>query len=200
MDTVRGRVTITSFCSPEEIGALSFAGAFAKHPHYNPIVSSKESLIRMAAEPDANVTIATADGDDIIGFGVLQYPESGERWGRVGDRAMMEVSVIEVSRPWRSLGLSGELLAMVLAHPRKEDRIFYMVGYSWTWDLDGSGLTTMDYREMMVRLFSGFGFNVLLTNEPNIMLRPENLFMARIGEHVSETTRKRLKMVRFNIE
>jgi acetoin utilization protein AcuA len=89
---------------------------------------------------------------------------------------------------------------MVLDHPLKEARIFYMVGYSWTWDLDGSLMAAMDYREMMIHLFSVFGFEVLQTNEPNVLLRPENLFMARIGKNISEANQKRFKQVRFNLD
>ena len=169
------------------------------HPHYSPIISSKESLIRIAAEPDANVTLATTDGA-IIGFGILQYPEPGERWRRVGERVMMELAVIEVSRDWRSGGLAGKILAYTLDHPLKEDKIFYMVGYSWTWDTAGSGLAIMDYRNMMIGLFEKFGFTLRQTNEPNIMMRPENMFMVRVGTNVSAAVQKRLKQVQFNLD
>lgn len=200
VDTQRGRIAITSFCRPEDIQGLAFKRAFGTHSHYNPIISTKQSLIRAAVEPDANVTVAATDDGDIVGFGILAYPRPEERWHRVGDRIMMEVSVIEVSRSWRSMGLSRKILAMVLDHPYREERILYMVGYSWTWDLDGSAMATMDYREMMIHLFSSFGFRVLQTNEPNVMLRPENLFMARIGQHISQDIRQRLKRVQFNLD
>ena len=113
---------------------------------------------------------------------------------------MMEVSVIEVQRPWRSLGISKEILRLLTDHPLKEERILYMVGYSWTWDLDGEGLQAMTYRDLLIRLFSRFGFTIFQTNEPNIMLRPENLFMARVGSRIPEETRKRFKLVRFDLD
>ena len=200
IDSPNGRVALISFCNAEIIQKLAFKRAFGKHPHYNPIISTKESLVLAAAEPHANVTIAATDDGDIVGFGILSYPGPDERWARVGDRLMMEVAVIEVSRPWRSKGLSRQILSLVLDHPLKEDRILYMVGYSWTWDLDGGQMATMDYREMMIHLFSTFGFKVMQTNEPNIMLRPENLFMARVGNNISPETRKKFKMVQFNLD
>ena len=64
----------------------------------------------------------------------------------------------------------------------------------------GTGLSPMDYRNMMIRLFAGQGFRTYQTNEPNVMMRPENLFMARIGDNVSEPVQRRFKMVRFNID
>jgi len=71
------------------------------------------------------------------------------------------------------------------------------VGYSWTWDLEG--ISAMEYRNMLISLFSQQGFKTFQTNEPNIMMRPENLFMARIGANISENIRKRFKIVRFDL-
>ncbi len=198
--THRGMVNICSFCSPDEISPLSFREAFTKYAHDNPIISEKESLIRAASSPDANVTLAITTDGKIIGLAILEYPRADERWVRVGERVMAEVSVIEVSRPWRSTGIARELLHFLLDHPLKPDRIFYMVGYSWTWDLEDAGISPVCYRDMMIRLFTPQGFKTYQTNEPNIMLRPENLFMARIGENISESVRRRFKMLRFNID
>jgi len=196
--TRRGKVIISSFCSPDEIASLSFIEAYTKYARYRSIVSKKETLIKAASQPDTNVTLAFTPDGKIIGFGILEYPHPGERWQRVGDRIMMEVSVIEVGRPWRSLGISKKILRFLVDHPLKEGRIFYMVGYSWTWDLEG--ISAMDYRNMMIKIFSQQGFKTFQTNEPNIMMRPENLFMARIGVNISESIQKRFKQVRFDLD
>ena len=200
LETDQGTLSIASFYTPDSIAPLSFKRAFQMHPHYNPIISSKESLVRIAGEPDANVTLATTAAGDIVGFGILQYPEPDERWLRVGNRVMMELSVVEVSRDWRGGGLARKILEYALAHPLKEEKILYMVGYSWTWDIEGSGLPIMAYRDMMISLFSGFGFSLRQTNEPNIMMRPENMFMVRIGAHVTAAVSRRLKQVQFNLD
>ena len=200
LETDQGTISVASFYTPENIAALSFRNAFQMHPHYNPIISSKESLMRIAAEQDTNVTLATTAEDAIVGFGILQYPEPGERWLRVGDRVMMELSVVEVSCDWRGGGLAGKILEYALNHPLKEDKILYMVGYSWTWDISGSGLAIMEYRDMMIGLFEKFGFTLRQTNEPNIMMRPENMFMVRMGANVTAAVGKRLKQVQFNLD
>jgi len=57
----------------------------------------------------------------------------------------------------------------------------------------------MEYRDMLISIFSQEGFKTFKTNEPNIMMRPENLFMARIGANISEDIRKRFKLVRFDL-
>jgi len=200
VQTDQGTITVASFYTPEDIAALGFKRSFQLHSHYSPIISSKDSLIRIAAEPDANITLATTPTGDIVGFGILQYPDPDERWVRVGERVMMELSVVEVSRTWRSGGLAKKILELALDHPLKEDKILYMVGYSWTWDIEGSNLPIMAYRDMMIGLFSGFGFSLRQTNEPNIMMRPENMFMVKIGANVSEAVVRRLKQVQFNLD
>ena len=198
--TERGKVTISSFCSPDDIESLSFKETHMKYARYRPIVSKKQTLIKAASQPDTNVSLAfTVDGK-IIGIGILEYPARDERWARVGDRIMMEVSIIEVSRPWRSMGISKEILRILMDNPFKEDRIIYMVGYSWTWDLDDKSMSGMVYRDMLIGLFSQQGFKTFPTNEPNIMMRPENLFMARVGVNISEDIQKRFKLVRFDLD
>ncbi len=198
--TRAGVITIGSYCDPEALGSLSMERSFSGFANYHPIVSSKASLARAAAEPDANVTLAVFKDRLIVGFAVLRYPGSSERWNRVGNGVMMEVSVIEVSRPWRSMGISGQLLGFLINHPAQAAHIYYMVGYSWTWDLDGADLSPIEYRNMMIRLFSGQGFKTYQTNEPNVMMRPENLFMARIGADISNELQTRFKLVRFNMD
>ncbi|QTA89496.1 GNAT family N-acetyltransferase [Desulfonema magnum] len=198
--TELGNLTICSFCSPSEIMSLSFNETFTKYARYNPIISRKETLSDVASQPDTNVTLAVTDDGKIVGFSILEYPKPDERWIRVGERIMMEVSVIEVSRLWRSAGIAKDLLNFLVDHPLKEERIFYMVGYSWTWDMDGKDIMPMAYRDMMIKLFTPFGFKIFQTNEPNIMLRPENLFMARIGTNISEKIQKQFKLVRFNMD
>jgi len=200
VQTDQGAITVASFYTPEDIAALAFKRSFEMHPHYSPIISSKQSLMKIAAAPDANVTLATTSAGDIVGFGILQYPDPDERWVRVGDRVMMELSVVEVSRTWRGGGLAKKILELALDHPLKADKILYMVGYSWTWDIEGSGLPIMGYRDMMIGLFAEFGFSLRQTNEPNIMMRPENMFMVKIGSQVSAEVVYRLKQVQFNLD
>jgi acetoin utilization protein AcuA len=48
-------------------------------------------------------------------------------------------------------------------------------------------------------LFEPSGFQELQTNEPNICLKPENLFMARIGQRVSPGNQKKFKWLRFGV-
>lgn len=194
-----GAVTIRSFCSSEEIRQTMFNPQFSSHAQYRSLYTRRQSLEDNADQPDTNVTLAVADGNLIVGFGVLAYPEAGERWAELEPQVMMEVKAIETCRVWRSQGLAKGILSMLLHHSFVEDKIVYMVGYSWTWDLDGSKKTAQQYRRMLIRLFEPFGFVEYQTNEPNICLKPENVFMGRVGKNVSSAVQNDFKWLRFGM-
>ncbi len=74
----------------------------------------------------------------------------------------------------------------VRTSPLREERGFFMTEDSRT-------------RDLFIRLVSREGFRTLQTNEPNGMLPPENLLMARIGESVPPDLIQRFKLVRFSL-
>jgi acetoin utilization protein AcuA len=191
-------IHIHPFCKPEEIRRYTFDSQFGMHAQYKSLYTKIESLEDNTSQTHANVTLALAD-KNIIGFGVLNHPDEGDRWQEMGFGLMMEVKAIEVSRRFRSSGIAGKILAQLMRSPVVEECIVYMVGYSWTWDLDGTGKSALAYRKMLIRLFEPFGLQELQTNEPNICLKPENLFMARIGQRVSLENQKKFKWLRFGV-
>jgi len=196
--TSLGELRIRSFCTPEEIRQLSFDRQFGTHAHYRSLYTRRESLESKAEQPDANVVLAVTPGR-IVGFGVLAYPDPEERWAQLQPDLMMEVNAIEVCRDWRSQKVAKAIVQMMMVHPKIEEKIAYFVGYSWTWDLDGNRMTAQEYRQMMSRLFEPFGFQEFQTNEPNICLKPENIFMARIGRNLSPEVQNRFKWLRFGM-
>lgn len=198
--TARGDITLRSFCTPAQIHACTFDPQFSVYARYKSLYTRKESLERLAATKNANIVLALAETNHIIGFGMLIHPEPEERWSRVGPDIMIELKAIEVCRDWRSAGIAHQIVEMLLSHPRLEDMIVYLVGYSWTWDLDGVGKSAQQYRQMLLRLFEPFGFRESQTNEPNICLKPENMLMVRIGNRVSAEILHRFKWIRFGVE
>jgi acetoin utilization protein AcuA len=199
VSTALGELRIRSFCTPDEIRQLSFDRQFGTHAHYRSLYTKRESLERKAELPDTSVVLAIADSKRIVGFGVLAYPDPEERWASLAPNLMMEVNAIEVSREWRSKKVARGIVQMMNVHPKIEDKVAYFVGYSWTWDLDGNRMTAQQYRQMMSHLFEPFGFEEYQTNEPNICLKPENIFMARIGQNVSKELQTQFKWLRFGM-
>lgn len=194
-----GEIIIRDYSTPEAIRSLEFDDQFGTYAHYKSLYTKRESLEKIARFKDTNVVLAVADNRQIIGFGVLAYPESGERWEKLGPEMMMEIKALEVSRNWRTAKVARQILELLLSSPIIEDKIIYLVGYSWTWDLDGTELSRQQYRSMLVHLYESFGFEEYQTNEPNICLKPENFFMGRIGKNVSKEMVKNFKWLRFDI-
>ncbi len=197
--TPRGELVIRAFCTPQEIRTYQFDKQFGIYARYKSLYTRKISLEENAGQKDANVVVALEGKKDIIGFGVLTYPDPGERWVRLGPEAMMEIKALEVCRRWRGVKVAKGILEMLLSHPQIEDRIVYLVGYSWTWDLDGTELSVQEYRKMLVHLYESFGFEEYQTNEPNICLKTENFFMGRVGKNLSPEILTNFKWLRFDI-
>ncbi|MEJ2283779.1 MAG: hypothetical protein P8X85_09320 [Desulfobacterales bacterium] len=199
LTTPRGDARIRSFCSAEEIRQCKFDRQFASSPQYKSLYTSRRLLEISTEQPDANIVLALAEKGHIIGYGVLAYPDPGERWADLGPKIMMEIKAIEVCRNWRSLKIAPVIVEKMLAHPRIEEKIVYLVGYSWTWDLKGTGNTAQQYRQVLIKLFTPHGFKKYRTNEPNVCLKAENLFMCRVGKNVSQIILDRFKWLRFGL-
>ena len=113
---------------------------------------------------------------------------------------MYELAAIEVSRNYRGCRLGEKLLSMTMEDDFFEDKIAYMCGYSWHWDLEGKGLSAAQYRSMMKQLYSKFGFREVYTNEPNITLRAENIMMIRVGTRVTPEDQMKFRHLRFGMK
>ena len=192
-------VRIRSFCRADEIKRYTLDKQFGITEDYKPLYTQRESLEKIAEQANANVVLALDTTDKIIGFSVLADPDPQERWTQLGSGLMMEVKAIEVSRTWRSAGIASRMLKSLLDHRRIEDMIVYLVGYSWTWDLKGSGKSAGAYSLTLINIFEPFGFEQYETNEPNVCLKPENFLMGRIGSNVSQTIRDRFKWLRYDL-
>ena len=198
LETPEGELSIVTFASHEDISRLKFDRQFGEHKGFRSLYTRGESLMLRSCEEDSNVVIA-ARGDTIVGFGLLTCPDPGQRWSRLGPETVLEVKGIEVVRDWRKSGLGKVLVEGMLSHPHVEERIIYLVGYTWVWDLAGAGLSGAQYHRMMTRLFAPFGFTEYKTNEPNICLDPDNLFMCRTGKLVSARLKDDFKWLSFGV-
>ncbi|MFH1153181.1 MAG: hypothetical protein V1793_05140 [Pseudomonadota bacterium] len=196
--TDHGEIRIASFCTPDQIRGFSFHGGFGDYAKYRSIYTRKETLEEFASHDGANVVVALAPGDMIVGFGVLDFSGPEDRWYALGDgRTMMEMRALEVCREMRGAGLAPAILACILDYPGIEQKIVYLVGYSWTWDLEETSQTVHQYRAKLMKLYTAFGFKEYQTNDFNICLKPENFFLARVGERVSRQLREAFKWICF---
>jgi len=166
---------------------------------YSSIIQKVGTFDNVAKRRGGRVTLALMESRLIVGYGVCWYPDPSERWAALGD-LMYEMAAIEVSRTLRGVRLGRRILDAVMDEDFFEHKITYMQGFSWHWDLEGSGLTAAQYRRLMMDLYRPYGFREVYTNEPNIALREENVMMIRVGSGVSPEDQKRFRYLRFGMK
>jgi acetoin utilization protein AcuA len=198
IDTPKGLVTIYVKCPPGFFCNLKLDSGLGSFAHYSSIIRKLEALEQVASQPDGRVVLAIGDRDAVVGYAACWYPEAGDRWSKL-NKLMYEMGAIEVSRNYRRLRIAETIVQSLLKDELFEKKIAYLNGYCWHWDLEGTGLTMFQYRQMMLNFLKKFGFQEYYTNEPNIALRQENVFMARVGSKVSEYDRMRFRNLRFGI-
>ncbi len=198
-ETPKGSLTVRTHCAPEFIAGLKLDNGLGHFACYHSIIQKTESFQEIAARRGGRVTLALPEPDIIAGYLACWYPEPDERWAALGD-LMYELGAIEVSRNYRNLKIAERMVEVTFREDFFEDKIAYMQGLSWHWDLEGTGLTAAEYRRLMMRLCSPFGFREVYTNEPNIALRVENIMMIRVGSRVSAEDSKKFRHLRFGIK
>lgn len=196
--TAQGPVDLVAYVAAEQVEALELDPGIGTFASYRSILTSKESLMHQALFPGANLCLALHEGKRIVGYCVRRPPLTGERWASMDPPILYEVFG-ENARGWRGSGLMKPMLSLVANEPANEDRILSIVGYSWHWDLDETKKTLQQYRDTIIHLLTPLGFRQYPTNEPNVSLRPENLFMARLEERVEKPIRRRFTNLLFGI-
>ncbi len=197
-ETDRGDLYIVPRCPPDLFPHLELDDGLGKFSHYSSIIKKLEVFEQVASGRDGKVAIGLVGDKTLSAYAACWYPPRGDRWSKLED-LMYEMGALEVSRNFRGMGLATKLFAALMEDDFFEDKIAYMNGFSWHWDLDGSGLTMHQYRSMMLKLLRAHGFQECYTNEPNVAIREENFFMVRIGSRVSEEDRRRFRNLRFGI-
>ena len=196
--TQKGNVYIESKIDKEVFKDLTFPFETCHSTAYRLTHCTKQSLEGFI-EKGGSASLALLEHKIIVGFAVLDFPDKNERWALSDPKTVMELKAVEVLREFRNHGIARQLLAPLFSGPFIEGKIIYLTAYSWTWDLDYSGFTARSYRDMLISLYTAFGFIEFQTNEPNICLKSENIFMVRIGQNVSQKVQDDFKLHRFGI-
>ena len=197
--TPMGLIEVYDWCSPSFIAGHDMEAGIGTFPSYRSLFTTPEGLASLSHDNNADVILGLNHEEMIAGYCIMREPDKSDFWGRLGPGTLYEIVALEVSRNFRSTKLGRKLLDLGLTNHLIEKRITYMVGYSWTWDLEGTGKTPKEYRDLLTHMLTPYGFKRYPTNEPNVSLRPENMFMARIGSEVDEETVKKFKNLLFGI-
>jgi len=196
--TNMGIINIEINLTLERLQNLIFDSDFTSHELYRSIFTRKATLERIMGR-GGSITLALLNNKTIVGFAALDYPDTNERWSGICNNVVMELKAVEILPGLRNNGIARHLLAHLLSDPKLEEKIVYLTAYSWAWDLDYSGLSVQSYRNILIHLYASFGFLEFPTNEPNICLKPENIFMARVGKNVLQNSLEAFKWIRFGL-
>ena len=77
------------------------------------------------------------------------------------------------------------MLYIAFDDPFYDDKIMLTTAFTWHWDLEATGMSKMQYREMFLHLASKYGFIEMGTDDPNVTMDPANLFLVRLGKNAS---------------
>lgn len=152
----------------------------------------KKALEDIAASLDGFVFIARF-GKTIVGYVTFLSPDEYLCWGNKEIDNLLELGAIEVSDNWRRKGIGVRLLEEAFKDGRFEDFIIISTEYYWHWDLEKSGLSIWEYRNMLVDVLSRHGFELWKTNDPDIVSHPANTLMVRTGKRVAREKIIRMK-------
>ncbi len=133
----------------------------------------------------------------IIGYVTYLYPDPMERWSTGNLPYLLELGAIEISLPYRGLGLGNALLKVSTRSREFENYIVITTEYYWHWDLKNSGLDVFEYKKLMQAMMSHGGLEVFATDDPEITSHPANCLMARIGKNITVDQMTEFDNIRF---
>ncbi|MDE3090198.1 MAG: N-acetyltransferase [Chloroflexota bacterium] len=194
--TRAGAVTLIPSCPVQVLETLGIDAGLGFFWHNRPDLQ-RAALLKIAAQPQGHVTIAHNEARSIVGYVTITLPDEDTRWGRDHIEGLDELGGIEVSRAWRGLGLSAALMKATFAGGAFDQSIVIATGYRWCWDVEPTGLTVREYRDMLYRVFLRYGFEFFETDEPNIAWYPDNALVARVGQRVPVQLLARFKALLF---
>jgi acetoin utilization protein AcuA len=190
-----GQVEIVTGMGAAEISSLPFHPGLGEFDDYRSILSCPAVLAREMGREQAKAALALMQGQ-ILGYVVTRPPLPGDRWGQM---PIMREIYCELARGMRGRNLMQVLLQDIHQDAELEHLICYLLGYSWHWDLKGTGRTMGQYRHSIISLVAPYNYKEYPTNDPNVGLHAENIFMARLGSHITPQEKRAFSKLLFGI-
>jgi len=155
-----------------------------------------EALVEIAGLPEGRIIISRTN-DTIVGYTTFHYPDEIERWSQGNMKDLIELGAIEVADDYRSMGLGKKMIQLAYLGGQMENVITFSTEYYWHWDLEKSGLTVWEYRNMMEHLMKSVDMVWFATDDPEICSHPANCLMVRIGKKVPLSSVEQFDHIRF---
>lgn len=182
LNTERGVVYIRAWAPREVLKDMGIEDGLGAFWYYNK-ERVRTHIYQSLSNPQAEVVLAHTGDNLLVGYYLISVPGRRGRWQKLG---VVYETTIEVARGWRRYGIAGSLLSAACYDPHWQDKVFLAEGYSWAWDLNGTGLTAEQYRDMWRNMLAGYGFVEVKTDDPGILGDRWSLMMARMGPDVTE--------------
>ncbi|MCS7459416.1 GNAT family N-acetyltransferase [Paenibacillus doosanensis] len=155
-----------------------------------------EALVEIAELPEGRIILSRLD-DEIVGYVTFHYPDEMEQWSQGNMEDLIELGAIEVADDYRGLGLGKRMIQLAFEDGQLENMITFTTEYYWHWDLEKSGLSVWDYRQMMEKLMKSVDMVWFATDDPEICSHPANCLMVKIGKQVPLSSVEQFDRVRF---
>ncbi|MBE3559864.1 MAG: GNAT family N-acetyltransferase [Ktedonobacteraceae bacterium] len=168
-------------CSPAFVASLRIDPGLSTLAHKPE--REHQLLLNIARQPAATLALACTPRGEIVGE--LTIAPADSWWS--GLHNLYEMG-LDVSASWRRMGIAQRLLQFAFAGLPVEKMILLAIGLSWHWDTEGTGVDARRYRSLMAQKLARYGFIEYFTSEPNILMDPANILLARIGRHVDQET------------
>ncbi|MBL0387184.1 GNAT family N-acetyltransferase [Tumebacillus sp. ITR2] len=191
--TPAGKLVIEGPVSPEHLAALTFHEGLKA---FRPAPRQQEALVDIAALPEGRIILVRAD-ELVVGYVTYLYPDPMERWAEAKLENLLELGAIEVAAPYRGGGVAKGLLEISFTDDYMNDYIVLSTEYYWHWDLEATGISVWEYKEVMKKIMGSVGMEVFATDDPEICSHPANMLMARIGTRVDLPSIERFHKIRF---
>lgn len=188
-----GPIELWPCAAPEAVARLEPDESLSA---FRPAAQQHAALVGIAGLPDGCLAVARLE-HRLIGYAAFHPPDEIERWSGSREPGLLELGALETSGAHRGRHLARRLLETAFATGRFEDKVVLATLYSWHYDLDGTGLGAYAYRRLLERLYGSVGFRVVMTDDPEIALAPNNSLMVRAGPRASSGLLAELERLRF---
>ncbi|WP_181349896.1 GNAT family N-acetyltransferase [Thalassobacillus sp. CUG 92003] len=193
IDSEHGTLIVEGPISSEQLSHYEFHRDLNA---FRPPAKQFEAVKSIADFKEGRIIIARLD-NLIAGYVTYLHPDPLERWSKLNMEDLIELGAIEVIPEYRGTGVGSQLLKVSMKDAYMENYIIISTEYYWHWDLKGTGLNIWNYRKVMERMMGAGGLTPYPTDDPEIISHPANCLMAKIGEHVPQSSVEQFDELRF---
>lgn len=198
LETLKGEILVENYYPAKKLKKVEIEEGVCMFSRGNP-ERQREALINVSKMKGGNIIAGVRD-NQLVSYIGIHHPSDRQRWGKPGYDWLYELGAIEVSRNYRSTGLGRAMMEVAFQDPAYDGAIVFTTGFTWHWDLEGTGLDKMEYRIMGARLFSRYRFVEMETDEPNVSMDSANIFMVRVGKDVPFSRKREFASLLFTNE